>query len=80
MISEIYLCFMDFGISKIYQDSTIQLYRFYLKRSETPHVLDQSETQIRNLQNMFTLWEFQKVEICKNSFLKDLLISLDFRK
>ena len=34
------LRFMDFRISKIYQDSTIVNFRFYLKRSETPIVLD----------------------------------------
>ena len=38
-VSRIYLCFEDFEISKIYQDSTILFSVFYLKRSEIQNVL-----------------------------------------
>ena len=40
----VFLCFMDLGISKIYQDFTILLFRFCSKRSEIPIDSDPSET------------------------------------
>ena len=43
LFSRMYLCFMNFRISKIYQDSTIANFRFYLKRPEIPIVFGPPE-------------------------------------
>ena len=46
--NRIYLCFNDLRTSKIYQDSTIDFFRFYSRRSKLKIVLDHSEQILFN--------------------------------
>ena len=70
---------MDLGVSKIYQDSTILLFRFYVKRLEIPVVSDPSENHFWQIEQYFPalliFWISKMLKSVKSYFsLNDMFL------